>query len=68
MDPGLLGDVLCVLVPLLHDVFFFFQRYVFFLEFSNQLMTIRLAFIVLLSENFLIIYNLKKIAVCQIHY
>lgn len=67
MDPGLLGDVLCVLVPLLHDVFFF-QRYIFFLEFSNQLMTIRLAFIVLLSENFLIIYNLKKIAVCQIHY
>lgn len=67
MDPGLLGDVLCVLVPLLHDVFFFFKD-IFFFKFSNQLMTIRLAFIVLLSENFLIIYNLKKIAVCQIHY
>lgn len=67
MDPGLLGDVLCVLVPLLHDVLFFFKD-IFFLEFSNQLMTIRLAFLVLLSENFLIIYNLKKIALCQIHY
>lgn len=61
------GRIMCI-SAFIARCFFFSKDTFFFLEFSNQLMTIRLAFIVLLSENFLIIYNLKKIAVCQVHY